>query len=333
MMERRNLYLIAALVFLIFTAMKPVLYAELKGAPEKSSGAVVEVNGIKFTNKQFEAEMTKKLAVLKAQVPPDKLQQIKPELRKQIIDDFVIRTLLSQEVKRLKISVTDQEVTEAIDRMKSTLPPGMTFDELLKKSDLTNEKFREEITLGVKINKLVFSQPSAKEKPTEKEVSKYYKDNKEKFKAPETVHARHILVSKNPGDDDKTKTGKKAKAEILRKQLLQGVDFADLAAKNSDCPSKSSGGDLGTFSRGQMVKPFEDAAFNQKVKVIGPVVETDFGYHIIQVMEHNDAKIIGFDNKIKGEIASFLQQQKRQDIFAEILKKLRAKATIIVQGK
>jgi len=147
------------------------------------------------------------------------------------------------------------------------------------------------------------------------------------------VHARHILVSKNPGDDDKTKTGKKAKAEMLRKQLLQGVDFADLAAKNSDCPSKSSGGDLGTFSRGQMVKPFEDAAFNQKVKVIGPVVETDFGYHIIQVMEHNDAKIIGFDNKIKGEIASFLQQQKRQDIFAEILKKLRAKATIIVQGK
>ncbi|MDP2725085.1 MAG: SurA N-terminal domain-containing protein, partial [Syntrophales bacterium] len=151
MMERRNLYLIAALVFLIFTAIKPVLYAESKGAPEKSSGAVVEVNSVKFTNKQFDAEMTKKLASLKAQVPPDKLQQIKPEVRKQIIDDFVIRTLLSQEVKRLKISVTDQEVTEAIDRVKSTLPPRITFDELLKKNDLTNEKFREEITLGVKI--------------------------------------------------------------------------------------------------------------------------------------------------------------------------------------
>ena len=332
-MERRNLYLIAALVFLILTAMKPVLYAELKGSPEKSSGVVVEVNSVKFTNKQFDAEMTKKLASLKSQVPPDRLQQIKPEVRKQIIDDFVIRTLLSQEVKRLKISATDQEVTEAMDRVKSTLPRGMTFDDLLKKSDLTNGKFREEIALGVKINKLVFSQPSAKENPTEKEISKYYKDNKEKFKVPETLHARHILVSKNQGDDDKTKAGKKAKAEMLRKQLLQGADFADLAAKNSDCPSKRSGGDLGTFSRGQMVKPFEEAAFSQKVNVIGPVVETDFGYHIIQVMEHNDAKIIGFDNKIKGEIASFLQHQKRQDIFAEILKKLRAKATIIVPGK
>jgi peptidyl-prolyl cis-trans isomerase C len=120
---------------------------------------------------------------------------------------------------------------------------------------------------------------------------------------------------------------------MLRKQLQDGGDFADLAAKNSDCPSKTSGGDLGSFPRGQMVKPFEDAAFSQKVNAIGPVVETDFGYHIIQVLAHNEAKVITLDKKIRDEIGNFLQQQKRQDAFKEMLNKLRAKATIIVAGQ
>jgi parvulin-like peptidyl-prolyl isomerase len=82
-----------------------------------------------------------------------------------------------------------------------------------------------------------------------------------------------------------------------------------------------------------MVKPFEEAAFAQKVNAIGPVVETDFGYHIIQVLAHNEAKVMSLDKKIKDEIGNFLQQQKRQEAFTEMLKKLRAKATIIVSGQ
>lgn len=301
--------------------------------PSSSSGVMAEVNGVKFTQSQFDAEMKRKLAIIKNQMPADRLQKIMPEIKKQVLDDFVIRTLLSQEVKRLKINATEQEVTEATERVKAGLPPGATLDDLLKKNDITKDKFRAEVTLGVKINKLVLSQPLAMAKPTDKEVSKYYQENKEKFKAPETVHARHILIGKKVGDDEKTRTEKKAKAEALRKQLLEGGDFANVAAKNSDDPSKSSGGDLGSFSRGQMVKPFEDAAFAQKVNAIGPVVETEFGYHIIQVLAHNEAKVISLDKKIKEEIGNFLQQQKRQGAFNEMLKKLRAKATIIVPGQ
>lgn len=299
----------------------------------KSSAVVVEVNGVKFTEAQLDAEVKRKLAILKDQVPAKRLKQIKSEIRKQILDEFVVKTLLSQEVTRLKITATEQEVSEAGERVKAGLPPGVTLDDLLKKTDLSKEKFREELRLGVKINKFVLSQPLTKAKPTEKEITKYYQGNKEKFKAPETVHARHILVAKSSGDDDKIKADKKAKAELLRKRVVDGADFADVAAKNSDCPSKNSGGDLGTFSRDQMVKPFEDAAFSQKINAVGPVVETDFGYHIIQVLEHNDPKVINLDKKLREGIAMFLQQQKRQDAFADLLKKLRAKATIIVPGQ
>lgn len=299
----------------------------------KSPAVVVEVNGVKFTEAQLDAEIKRKLAILKDQAPAERLKQMKPEIRKQILDEFVIKTLLSQEVTRLKITATEQEVSEAEERVKAGLPPGATLDDLLKKNDLSKEKFREELRLGVKINKFILSQPLTKAKPAEKQITKYYQDNKEKFKAPETVHARHILVAKSPGDDDKIKADKKAKADLLRKRVVDGADFAEVAAKNSDCPSKSSGGDLGTFSRGQMVKPFEDVAFSQKINAVGPVVETDFGYHIIQVLEHNDPKVINLDKNIREEIAIFLQQQKKQDAFADLLKKLRAKATIIVPGQ
>ena len=301
--------------------------------PAASSSALAEVNGVKFTRSNFDAEMKRKLAIIKDQMPPDRLQKAMPEIKKQILDDFVIRTLLSQEVKKLKIDASEQEITEATERVKAGLPPGAALEDLLRKNDITKDKFREEITLGVKINKLVLSQPLAKVKPTDSEITKYYQSNKEKFKAPETVHARHILIGKKAGDDEKTKAEKKAKAEMLRKQLLEGGDFVDLAAKNSDDPSKSSGGDLGSFSRGQMVKPFEEAAFAQKVNAIGTIVETDFGYHIIQVLAHNEAKVISLDKKIKEEVGNFLQQQKRQEAFTEMLKKLRAKATIIVSGQ
>ena len=107
-------------------------------------------------------EMKKKTTLLKSQAPAERFQQLQSELKKQIIDDFVIRTLLAQEVRRLNIPASEQEINEAMERVKSTLPPGANFDDLLKKNEMTGEKFREEINFGVKINKLVLSQPIAK---------------------------------------------------------------------------------------------------------------------------------------------------------------------------
>lgn len=89
----------------------------------------------------------------------------------------------------------------------------------------------------------------------------------------EHVHARHILVKS------------KSEASSIRQKLLDRADFAQMARLHSICPSSQRGGDLGTFPRGRMVKPFEDAAFSQEPGVIGPVVKTRFGYHIIQVIE------------------------------------------------
>ena len=100
-----------------------------------------------------------------------------------------------------------------------------------------------------------------------------------------TVHARHILVLVPAGSDESVKMQSLAEAERIRAALIAGADFEMTAEQHSACPSKERGGDLGSFRRGQMVKPFEEAAFSQKVGKIGPVVYTKFGYHIIQVLD------------------------------------------------
>jgi peptidyl-prolyl cis-trans isomerase C len=206
----------------------------------------------------------------------------------------------------------------------------MAIEDLMKKNKITKEQMQEDLRFRIKISKLVMMQMSGKSKPTDKEIDAFYQKNKDKFKMPESVHVRHILVAKAASDDDKIKAEKKAKAEDLRRQLLEGANFAELAKKNSDCPSKETGGDLGEFTRGEMVKQFENAAFSQEVNAIGPVVETEYGFHIIQVLERHAPKILALDDRMKGNISAFLEQQRQQETFDAILKKLRAKAKITV---
>ncbi|MBM4360578.1 MAG: peptidyl-prolyl cis-trans isomerase [Deltaproteobacteria bacterium] len=99
------------------------------------------------------------------------------------------------------------------------------------------------------------------------------------------VRASHILLMYSGSMRSRaTRTKEVAKQLIddLKKQLDGGADFAALARSNSDCPSSAQGGDLGAFGRGQMVKPFEDATFAMPVGAVSDVIETPFGYHVIQ---------------------------------------------------
>lgn len=99
------------------------------------------------------------------------------------------------------------------------------------------------------------------------------------------VGAAHILLM-YAGSTRSTATRTKEEAlqqiKDMKTEIDNGADFGELAQKNSDCPSGASGGDLGTFGRGQMVPEFEQAAFNMEVGATSDVVETDFGYHLIQ---------------------------------------------------
>jgi peptidyl-prolyl cis-trans isomerase C len=132
---------------------------------------------------------------------------------------------------------------------------------------------------------------------TEAQAKTAYDEQIAKVVPEPEVRARHILV----------KTEQEAKD--LVKQLKAGADFVELAKKSSDGPSAQTGGDLGYFARGQMVKPFEDAAFALKAGEISAPVQTEFGWHVIKVEDKRNRPVPQFD-EVKDElIASLVQNQ------------------------
>ena len=303
---------------------------EKVSSPEQVTGdtVVVEVNGVKLTQKEVDEKANRTIDSVKDKVPPDQLEPFKENIQQRLVDDFVTRTLISQELDKAKIEIDEKEIDKAMGEIEAKVPQGMTLETMLQQSGMSLEEMRENIVFSLRANKLFETQINPDYTPSDAEIQKYYTDNKKKYDVSETVHARHILIKIDEKDDDKAKGAKKIKIEEIRKQLVEGADFAKIAQESSECPSKDRGGDLGTFPRGRMVKPFEDAAFTQKVNEVGPVVETKFGYHIIEVVEHNQAKEKSID-EVKITITETLQNQKKQQMAKTYLDGLKEKAKIV----
>jgi parvulin-like peptidyl-prolyl isomerase len=176
-------------------------------------------------------------------------------------------------------------------------------------------------------------QKNSDKQVSDAEVEQYFKDNKGEF---EQVHARHILISTNPpeaddghGHEADKKAGEKkaltrdearAKAQSILDRVRKGEDFAKLAQENSDDPgSKTKGGDLDFFSRGDMVKPFDDTAFSLAPGQVSDLVETQFGFHIIKVEERRDNPVA--DEQTKEKIRQKLEQQAFEKKIEDIVSK------------
>ena len=159
--------------------------------------------------------------------------------------------------------------------------------------------------------------------PTDAELQRIYQQNQESFRTPERVKVRHILImTKDKPASEEPKL--KAKAEGLLKQVRAGADFAKLAKENSEDPgSKDTGGEYWVQRNGQMVKPFEDAAFALKVGEVSQPVQSQFGWHIIKVIEKRKTQPTPFD-----QMAQQLQQQVVFKKFDAAIQKLKANTTV-----
>ena len=308
---------------------KPATVMDLPAANEKPmdpATVLVEVGGVKLTAGEAEGQIARMLGG-QSNLSPEQQAQLLPRFRQQIADRFVVRTLLGQEADRRKIEVVEADVTNAIGEIQATLPPGMTLTNALAKDGLSMADFRSNLVSELRMKKLVDAACPVAD-PDDAAVEAFYKADTNRFASPETVQARHILLKVEESATPAEKAARKADAEALQKQLVDGkLDFAKTAMATSDCPSKARGGDLGSFARGQMVKPFDDAAFSQEPDVIGPVVETPFGFHIIQVIKHNPATVTPLD-EVRAKIRVYLKSQGQKDKFETFIEGLRKNADV-----
>ena len=295
------------------------------------SAVVVTVGDKKLTEGELGQRMDRMLSAQGMDgMPPEQLGAMRDKLRKNVVEAFVAQTVLEKEADAQKIAVTPEQVTERLEKIKKQIPEGADFAAILKDAGTTEDKVRDEIKRDMQIVALIEKQAPV-EAVTDKEAQEFYTASKEQFDVPETVHARHILVLCDKNADDAAMAAKKKTADDARQKLVDGADFAALAKQVSECPSKQQGGDLGTFPKGRMVKEFEEAAFAQKTNDIGPVVKTEFGYHIIQVLAHNQAGTKAFD-EVKDDVKTYLTQNRKQQAAVKYVGELVKKADVKYEG-
>lgn len=265
--------------------------------------------GTKPTKEDYERDLT-----------PQERAEFDKELKKQGITEKEFTSKIEDQLKVMRL-------TE--DAVRANIPPPFKDDRPVSGEDTERELSpayeRESKALYDEIEKR-FNKKDFKPMPDDDidEMTSLLRQ-----KLGESVHARHILVKSSRSEDMKKRTAARTKAVEYKKQLDGGADFVELAKKVSDGPSAKTGGDLGFFTHGQMVPEFEKVAFSLPVGGISDVIETEFGFHIVQVEEKKAAKRLRYDD-IKMDLAGYLYQKKSKDAYEKFIAELRKKADIKV---
>ncbi|WP_240190037.1 peptidylprolyl isomerase [Bacillus sp. P14.5] len=249
----------------------------------------------------------------------------KDELYTMMVDQYgeaALDTLIADKIVELEsgkrdVAVEESEIQEELEKIRSSYEDEEAFNEALASSGASLDSVKENIKSYLLTEKLLKDRVTI----TDEQIKEYFETNKETFAQQEQVQASHILV-----EDE-------AAAKEVKEKLDNGGDFAQLAKEYStDTSNAESGGELGFFSKGDMVAEFEEKAFAMKTDEISDPVKTEFGYHIIQVTDKKNAKEavledhkeevkeILFDQALQTEYPAWLQEKKEDYKIENLLK-------------
>ncbi len=287
---------------------------------------VAQVNGENINGDVIFRELKKAAQQYKKRGMPLNADQEKAAAKK-LIDDEIGRTLLVLKAKKLGINITKEMLEKRVSEVKAKFRSDAVFEHKLADQGLTLDQYKSEVETDLYMDEIIKKEIEPKIKVTEKEARDYYEKNKHKFTSPEKVRASIILLKFNP-----TK-GKAGEQKILKKfesildQLRNGADFAAMAKKFSQDSLAFKGGDLGFFTRKQMLPAFSNRAFKMKKGEISDIFRTGHGFHVLKVTDKKSAGTSPFEDE-KGKIVSFLKKKKSSKATKDYIEVLKGQAKI-----
>ena len=313
----RSIYIVVMVLTLLGTSV--FAFAEDKKEPENK---VAVVNGVTISQGEFNRELdffVRRTAPDGQPIPDAQMTQMKQD----VLDSLIDRELLYQESKKKGIQINSEAVDDQLKNIQHRYPNKDDFKKLLKEMGMSESDVKAQIERGMAIQALIDKEVAEKIKISDEESKSFYDNNPQFFEQPEQVKASHILIKVAADAPETQKAEARKKIESVQQKMKQGEDFADLAKTYSEGPSGPRGGDLGYFRRGQMVKPFEEAAFSLKPNETSEIVETRFGYHLIKVDDKKPAKTMTYA-EVKDRLNEHLKKQKadsESDAYIETLRK------------
>ncbi len=242
------------------------------------------------------------------------------------VNGLIAHRLLAQAAVETGQIASASEVQEAYDSIAAQVGGEATFEMQLAQMGTTPDQVRDDLQRQLSLNKVVTWKTAGAVAVADASVEAFYKDNSEMF---ERVRARHILIRSSPSDPEEKKAEARKRIEAIAERLQAGEDFAEIAkAESEDSGSGAQGGDLPEFGHGRMVPPFEQAAFALQPGQTSDIVQTQYGYHLIQTQEHRTLPL----DELRPRLRDFLEDQQRDQIIGPWVDELRAKATIEIIG-
>jgi len=219
------------------------------------------------------------------------------------LDAMISNEVVSQEAEKAKVEVTQEEIDVEMAVYEEQYGGAEALEQALASSGMSIADLEEEMKNYLKVEKIIGPDIEI----TDEQISTYFEENKETFEQASKVEANHILVETQE------------EADKVKSELDDGGDFAELAAEYSiDTSNAENGGALGEFGAGEMTPEFEEAAFSLKVDEISQPVETDYGFHIIQVTGKTEATEANLENS-KEQIKETLFDEALNTKYAEWL--------------
>lgn len=269
-----------------------------------------------LTAQEFQGQFSR-IAAQVPQVQADANQA--RELRKNIVEDFVLRHALFGEADQLGVGADTAQVSQRLQQIKSQFPSEEAYQQALQSDNLSEEQLRENIQEMIKQEEMFTRYAESAEQPSADEIEEYRQNQAQQ------VRASHILFLTQNLTDAEARDSIREVAEAVLDSVESGVDFAELAQRHSDDGTAQQGGDLGFFSRGQMVPPFEEAvyALSDSGDVAPEIVETQYGYHIIKLTGRQTGELMD-----STQAQQMIVRDRRNEAVQEEVDALKGRVTV-----
>ena len=327
----------------------------LTGCGIKDKTAIVKVNGHVITKGDYDELFKQTIKSPALQMfdlnskKVDKNSFMYLMIKDKVVNELIVRSLISDEMKKRNITVSAKDTEDALNKTIEQIGSKEKFNEVLKYHGISLASFKKDLVEEVKMRKLV--DMLEKVNVSDADAKKYYNANINRFKYPDKVRASHILIAANKNELKELLKSEKKNTQLSEEELNKLVEakmaeklnlaketlakvknspesFAKVAKDVSeDVESAKQGGDLGFFTKQEMVEPFAKVAFELQPNTVSEIVQTPYGYHIILVTDRKAAGQDSFE-KVKDDIKLYLENEKKVKILGNFIESLKKTAKI-----
>ena len=261
------------------------------------------------------------------EVPEDLVKN----LRSRVLQERIAETLILQQSRKLSLENLDLKLARRMEELEETLSTEERLQAYLRQHCLAGTDVRDSLEAQIRREEYLEHNGLLHPAIPETRIYKMYTDIEGSYAGEESLNISHILITLDRSADMEQRRRRHEEAEAIRREILAGGDFEELAREHSGCGSASEGGSLGYIRKGYMPAVFESVAFALEEGSVSGVVETEFGFHIIKAF-HRKPVIAAPYQEVREFILRYLENEESRRQIASHVAALREMAVIEITG-